>query len=424
MKCSIQPAGFGRHADRARERDATCSSGHQLAYDHVDLSFGRGLRRCERARGLPQDDPAPADPRLDRHPRQPRRRGAELADLPPRRGRPTPPSRPVATTPSPSPTSRAPGSARRCDARRFASSTTPTTRTVSTASAPSSSRRTQAGFVIEDAARPTGARCWAAAATTPSIFGWGSPGAGNAALPQIFRRRRGTTTATATPRSTTSPNESQVTIDAGELADIKVQIDTARVEGLLRSAAVPVARSARTTTDDGREFERLGGQTGNRLGVDAGGLIGRLTSRWAPSARLRRPFVCGRQPARSSAATILSRAVPPSSRWKGPPAWSDSFSGASPSRSWFSSPRRSSCTCWPPLATRSRTSATARRQPRQLIARASPWLDLEPSPPLSSSGSAAPPAASPVRRLRPRFTITDAPVPDILPTAGSPLSSS
>lgn len=120
----------------------------------------------------------------------------------------------------------------------------------------------QAGFVIEDAGSPDWSKLLGSGSYDASIFGWVSPGAGNAALPQIFKSGGGGNYNNYSNSAVdTLVDESQVTVDATKLADIKVQIDTATAKDFY---GLPLFQSPGLFADNGSVtgVDYFGGQTG------------------------------------------------------------------------------------------------------------------------------------------------------------------
>ncbi|KQR24924.1 ABC transporter family substrate-binding protein [Microbacterium sp. Leaf151] len=120
----------------------------------------------------------------------------------------------------------------------------------------------QAGFVIEDAGSPDWSSLLGSGSYDASIFGWVSPGAGNAALPQIFKTAGGGNYNNYSNSAVdTLVDESQVTVDPTELADIKVQIDTATAKDFY---GLPLFQSPGLFADNGSVtgVDYFGGQTG------------------------------------------------------------------------------------------------------------------------------------------------------------------
>lgn len=120
----------------------------------------------------------------------------------------------------------------------------------------------QAGFTIEDAGSPDWGSLLGSGSYDASIFGWVSPGAGNAALPQIFKSGGGGNYNNYSNSTVdTLVDESQVTVDADALADIKVQIDTATAQDFY---GLPLFQSPGLFADNGsiQGVDYFGGQTG------------------------------------------------------------------------------------------------------------------------------------------------------------------
>lgn len=120
----------------------------------------------------------------------------------------------------------------------------------------------QAGFVIEDAGSPDWSSLLGSGSYDASIFGWVSPGAGNAALPQIFKTGGGgnyNNYSNATVDGLV--DESQVTTDASTLANLKVQIDAETAKDFY---GLPLFQSPGLFADNGSVtgVEYFGGQTG------------------------------------------------------------------------------------------------------------------------------------------------------------------
>lgn len=120
----------------------------------------------------------------------------------------------------------------------------------------------QAGFVIVDGGSPD----WSSLLTTDtydaSIFGWISPGAGNAALPQIFKSDGGGNyNLYSNPAVDTLVDESQITLDADRLAEIKVEIDAATAADFY---GLPLFQLPGLFADNGTidGIDYFGGQTG------------------------------------------------------------------------------------------------------------------------------------------------------------------
>lgn len=120
----------------------------------------------------------------------------------------------------------------------------------------------QAGFVIEDAGSPDWSKLLSAGNYDASIFGWVSPGAGNAALPQIFKSNGGGNY-NLYSNSTVDQlvDETQVTLDKTKLNDLKVQIDTATAKDFY---GLPMFQLPGLFADNGsvKGVDYFGGQTG------------------------------------------------------------------------------------------------------------------------------------------------------------------
>lgn len=120
----------------------------------------------------------------------------------------------------------------------------------------------QAGFVIEDAGSPDWSSLLGSGSYDASIFGWVSPGAGNAALPQIFKTGGGGNYNNYSNAEVDAlVDQSQVTVDADELADLKVQIDAATAQDFY---GLPLFQSPGLFADNGSVtgVTYFGGQTG------------------------------------------------------------------------------------------------------------------------------------------------------------------
>ncbi|WP_233245468.1 ABC transporter family substrate-binding protein [Salinibacterium hongtaonis] len=119
-----------------------------------------------------------------------------------------------------------------------------------------------AGFIIVDAGSPDWSSLLSGGEYDASIFGWVSPGAGNAALPQIFKTRGGGNyNDYSNPDVDILVDESQVSLDADELADIKIQIDAfTKKDGY----GLPLFQTPGLFADNGtiKGLEYFGGQTG------------------------------------------------------------------------------------------------------------------------------------------------------------------
>jgi peptide/nickel transport system substrate-binding protein len=85
----------------------------------------------------------------------------------------------------------------------------------------------QAGFVIEDLGSPDWSSLLPGGDYDASIFGWISPGAGTAALPQIFKTGGGGNYNNYSNAAVDKlVDESQITLDSKRLAEIQIGIDT------------------------------------------------------------------------------------------------------------------------------------------------------------------------------------------------------
>ncbi|KZE41263.1 ABC transporter family substrate-binding protein [Microbacterium sp. T32] len=120
----------------------------------------------------------------------------------------------------------------------------------------------QAGFNIVDAGSPDWGKLLGSGSYDVSIFGWISPGAGNAALPQIFKTAGGgnyNNYSNATVDSLV--DESQVTTDKDKLADIKVKIDAETAKDFY---GLPLFQLPGVFADNGTVtgIDYFGGQTG------------------------------------------------------------------------------------------------------------------------------------------------------------------
>ena len=116
--------------------------------------------------------------------------------------------------------------------------------------------------MIEDAGSPDWSSLLGSGSYDASIFGWVSPGAGNAALPQIFKTSGGGNYNNYSNSAVdTLVDESQVTVDPTALADIKVQIDTATAKDFY---GLPLFQSPGLFADNGSVtgVDYFGGQTG------------------------------------------------------------------------------------------------------------------------------------------------------------------
>lgn len=120
----------------------------------------------------------------------------------------------------------------------------------------------QAGFVIEDAGSPDWSSLLGSGSYDVAIFGWISPGAGNAALPQIFKTAGGGNYNNYSNSTVdTLVDESQVTVDADKLADLKVQIDAETAKDFY---GLPLFQLPGLFADNGSVtgIDYFGGQTG------------------------------------------------------------------------------------------------------------------------------------------------------------------
>lgn len=119
-----------------------------------------------------------------------------------------------------------------------------------------------AGFVIVDAGSPDWGTLLDGGEYDASIFGWISPGAGSAGLPQIFRTGGGGNyNDYSNPEVDALVDASQVSLDADELSQIKIDIDA-----LTRQDAygLPLFQLPGLFADNGsiKGLEYFGGQTG------------------------------------------------------------------------------------------------------------------------------------------------------------------
>ena len=120
----------------------------------------------------------------------------------------------------------------------------------------------QAGFVIEDAGSPDWSKLLSSGNYDASIFGWVSPGAGNAALPQIFKSDGGGNyNLYANSTVDQLVDETQVTLDRDKLNDLKVQIDAATAKDFY---GLPLFQLPGLFADNGSVtgVDYFGGQTG------------------------------------------------------------------------------------------------------------------------------------------------------------------
>lgn len=120
----------------------------------------------------------------------------------------------------------------------------------------------EAGFVITDAGSPDWSSLLGSGGYDASIFGWVSPGAGNAALPQIFKTQGGGNyNFYSNADVDTLVDESQVTLEPERLTEIKTEIDAATAADFY---GLPLFQSPGLFADNGTVsgIEYFGGQTG------------------------------------------------------------------------------------------------------------------------------------------------------------------
>ncbi|RKT36541.1 peptide/nickel transport system substrate-binding protein [Microbacterium sp. AG1240] len=120
----------------------------------------------------------------------------------------------------------------------------------------------QAGFVIEDAGSPDWSSLLGSGSYDASIFGWVSPGAGNAALPQIFKTNGGGNYNLYTNADVdTLVDESQVTVDNDALQQLKIEIDAKTAQDFY---GLPLFQTPGIFADNGTVtgIDYFGGQTG------------------------------------------------------------------------------------------------------------------------------------------------------------------
>ena len=120
----------------------------------------------------------------------------------------------------------------------------------------------EAGFIIEDAGSPDWSALLGSGSYDASIYGWVSPGAGNAALPQIFKTNGGGNyNFYSNPEVDALVDESQVTLDEDRLSEIKIEIDAATAADFY---GLPLFQSPGLFADNGtvEGIEYFGGQTG------------------------------------------------------------------------------------------------------------------------------------------------------------------
>ena len=120
----------------------------------------------------------------------------------------------------------------------------------------------KAGFIITDAGSPDWGSLLGSGSYDASIFGWISPGAGNAALPQIFKSNGGGNyNLYSNPAVDALVDESQITVDPDRLDEIKVEIDAATAADFF---GLPLFQLPGLFADNGTVtgIEHFGGQTG------------------------------------------------------------------------------------------------------------------------------------------------------------------
>jgi peptide/nickel transport system substrate-binding protein len=120
----------------------------------------------------------------------------------------------------------------------------------------------QAGFVIEDLGSPDWGSLLAGADYDASIFGWISPGAGNAGLPQIFKTGGGGNyNGYSNPEVDELVDQTQVELDPAALEQLKIQIDAHTKED---AYGLPLFQLPGLFADNGtvEGLEYFGGQTG------------------------------------------------------------------------------------------------------------------------------------------------------------------
>ncbi|MFB8387067.1 ABC transporter family substrate-binding protein [Microbacterium sp. NPDC055910] len=120
----------------------------------------------------------------------------------------------------------------------------------------------EAGFVIEDAGSPDWSSLLGSGSYDASIFGWISPGAGNAALPQIFKNGGGGNYNNYNNAEVNAlADESQVTLDPERLTEIKIEIDAHTAADFF---GLPLFQLPGLFADNGSVtgIEHFGGQTG------------------------------------------------------------------------------------------------------------------------------------------------------------------
>lgn len=120
----------------------------------------------------------------------------------------------------------------------------------------------QAGFNIVDAGSKDWSSLLGSGSYDVSIFGWISPGAGNAALPQIFKTSGGGNYNNYSNADVDKlVDESQVTLDPARLDEIKVEIDAATAKDFY---GLPLFQLPGLFADNGtvQGIDYFGGQTG------------------------------------------------------------------------------------------------------------------------------------------------------------------
>ena len=120
----------------------------------------------------------------------------------------------------------------------------------------------KAGFIITDAGSPDWGSLLGSGSYDASIFGWISPGAGNAALPQIFKSNGGGNYNLYSNAAVDAlVDESQITVDPDRLSEIKVEIDAATAADFY---GLPLFQLPGLFADNGTVsgIEHFGGQTG------------------------------------------------------------------------------------------------------------------------------------------------------------------
>jgi len=120
----------------------------------------------------------------------------------------------------------------------------------------------QAGFIIEDAGSPDWGSLLGSGSYDAAIFGWISPGAGNAALPQIFQTNGGGNyNGYSNPAVDEMAIESQIALDPARLIELKIGIDTETAKDFY---GLPLFQLPGLFADNGAVtgLEYFGGQTG------------------------------------------------------------------------------------------------------------------------------------------------------------------